>query len=95
VRCRQSITSRAAGIAVCGGHQHTCVNPHGIRFSIGCFARARGLVPFGEQSTYWSWFAGHSWQIELCSECGEHLGWIFRTTGSHFHGLILDRLVEG
>lgn len=93
-RCRQPITSHAAGIEVGGSHEHTCVNPHGIRFGIGCFARARGCVPVGESSTYWSWFPGHAWQVEQCGECGEHLGWIFRAIGSHFYGLILDRLVE-
>jgi hypothetical protein len=92
--CRQPITSNAAGIEIDGRHEHSCVNPHGLRFMIGCFVRAQGLVPSGERSTFWSWFPGHSWQVEQCGGCGEHLGWIFRSAGSHFHGLILDRLVE-
>ena len=60
----------------------------------GCFARATGCASVGEPSTYWSWFAGYSWQVELCSACREHLGWLFRNEGHAFHCFVLDRLVE-
>ena len=92
--CRQRITTIAARIEVGGAHEHTFVNPHGFRFHIGCFARAVGCVPVGESSSYWTWFPGYTWQIEQCSSCGEHLGWLFRTDDHRFHGLILDRLLE-
>jgi len=92
--CLQAITTAAARTAVGGAHEHTFTNPAGFQFHIGCFARAAGCRAIGEPSTYWTWFAGYSWQVEHCSACGEHLGWLFRGQGHVFHGLVLDRLVE-
>jgi len=91
--CLHAVTTPAARIAVGGAHEHSCVNPHGLRFHFGCFADA-SCRPAGEPSVYWSWFPGFSWQVEVCPNCGEHLGWLFRSPDSLFHGLILDRLVE-
>ncbi|HSB61576.1 MAG TPA: cereblon family protein, partial [Vicinamibacteria bacterium] len=91
--CLREVTTAAARISVGGAHEHSFVNPHGLRFRIGCFADAAGRTA-GEPSTYWTWFPGHSWQVELCATCGEHLGWLFRSADTLFHGLILDRLVE-
>jgi hypothetical protein len=79
---------------VAGGHEHRFVNPGGIHYHIGCFARAAGLIPVGEPSPYWTWFPAYRWQIERCPGCQEHLGWLFRGADHEFHGLILDRLEE-
>jgi hypothetical protein len=91
--CLGAVTTSAARIEVGGRHEHSFVNPHGLRFRIGCFAAA-SAVPVGEASAYWTWFPGFQWQIELCAACGGHLGWRFLSADSTFHGLILDRLVE-
>jgi hypothetical protein len=93
-RCLRAVTTSGARIEVGGAHEHRFANPSGYRYHIGCFARASGCVPVGQASTYWTWFPGFSWQIEQCGECGEHLGWRFRSADSVFHGLILARLVE-
>jgi hypothetical protein len=79
---------------VAGGHEHRFVNPAGIHYHIGCFARAAGLIPVGDPSRYWTWFPGYRWQIEHCPGCQEHLGWLFSGPDGQFHGLILDRLEE-
>jgi len=92
--CLRPVTSAAARIEVAGAHAHTFANPAGIQFHIGCFSRTTGCVTAGEPSTYWSWFAGYSWQVEHCAGCAEHLGWLFRGDAHLFHGLVLDRLVE-
>jgi hypothetical protein len=93
-RCLLAVTDGSQRIAMGGAHAHRFVNPHGFEFEIGCFADAPGCATFGEASTYWSWFPGFAWQVELCAMCGEHLGWLFRSADAAFHGLILDRLVE-
>jgi hypothetical protein len=93
-RCRRPVTTSAAGIEVAGGHEHRFVNPAGIPYHIGCFARAAGLIPVGDPSPYWTWFPGYRWQIEHCPGCQEHLGWLFSGPDGQFHGLILDRLEE-
>jgi hypothetical protein len=93
-RCRCPVTTHAARIEMAGGHEHGFVNPAGIHYHIGCFARAEGLIPVGEPSVYWSWFPPYRWQIEHCPRCQEHLGWLFSRADSQFHGLILDRLEE-
>jgi hypothetical protein len=93
-RCRGLVTSRASAISMSGSHAHTFANPHGIEFRIGCFADAPGCLEQGEESGYWTWFAGFTWQVCICRQCGEHLGWLFRSTDASFYGLILDRLLQ-
>jgi hypothetical protein len=92
--CGRAITTRAARIEVNGLHAHSFANPEGINYRVGCFADAGGLVVVGPRSTYWTWFAGYSWQVELCANCRQQLGWYYRSADGVFHGLILDRLVE-
>jgi hypothetical protein len=87
------VTTTAERRTVSGSHEHTFANPHGFVFRIGCFAEAT-CVPVEDPSTYWTWFPGYGWQVELCRSCGQHLGWLFRNEEDRFHGLVLDRLVE-
>ena len=92
--CRRAITTTAARIEVEGSHEHSFRNPFLLRFRVGCFRTAAGVVAVGEASTEWTWFPPRSWRIEQCRGCREHLGWLFRSAADRFHGLILDRLVE-
>jgi len=94
VSCQRAITTTAARTEVGGAHVHSFVNPDGDRFRIGCFADASGLVHVGSSSLEWTWFAGFSWQAEVCAGCRVHLGWLYRAGANRFHGLILDALVE-
>src|SRR4249920_1919213 len=82
--CRRPITSGAARIAVGGAHAHSFLNPQGLEFRIGCFALATGCLQVGDPTTYWSWFPGYAWQVEVCATCREHLGWEFRSAQHHF-----------
>lgn len=93
-RCEATVTTTKDAIAVDGKHLHRFVNPAGIEFDVRCFADARGCSPFGEASTFFSWFPGHAWRIAVCGRCGVHLGWRFEASHSSFHGLITDRIVE-
>lgn len=93
-RCRRVITSTADRIEIDGLREHSQVNPHGFVWTFHCYARAPGCAPAGPPSTDFTWFPGHSWQIEQCGGCGWHLGWLFRSADRHFHGLIAGRLVE-
>ncbi|MCA9663932.1 MAG: hypothetical protein KC503_00045 [Myxococcales bacterium] len=80
-----------------GVWQERFVNPHGVLFSVERYARAPGCVGRGAPSTEFSWFAGCSWQIQLCGACLTHLGWLFRDlAGSDpaFFGLRSDKLRE-
>jgi hypothetical protein len=88
------VTTSAARIEVDGSHEHRFTNPNGFQFHIGCFSSATGCALAGDPSTFFTWFPGHSWQVECCARCGAHLGWLFRSADAGFHGLILDRLVE-
>jgi hypothetical protein len=93
--CGAVIAHRNARIEVQGAHVHIKQNPHGIRFRLGCFLGAVGCVGWGPETPEWSWFPPHAWQIQLCAVCSLHMGWQFHHGDSRFHGLILDRLVEG
>ena len=90
--CRHPITHQDERIPVGGSHEHTCTNPAGFTFRIGCFHDAGGCVAFGEAMTEHTWFKGYSWQVALCASCERHLGWRFLAPTDHFHGLIVDRL---
>jgi hypothetical protein len=94
-QCHQAITKPAERIMMQGSHLHTFANPHGIVFEIGCFRSVKGCGYAGAASDDFSWFAGYSWRVCVCTLCLTHLGWMFSRMGSDiFHGLILDRLIE-
>lgn len=92
--CRFPISSTDQRIEVSGQHDHHCVNPLGYRFHIGCFGEALGCAISGNPAAADSWFPSFSWQYASCSRCTKHLGWYFQdAAGSHFYGLILDRIL--
>jgi hypothetical protein len=81
-------------VSILGSHRHTFANPSGVVFEIGCFASARGYGFMGPPSMEFTWFAGHSWRILICSACRTHIGWFFAAVQGEgrFFGLIMDRL---
>lgn len=94
-QCLQRLTRPSERTVVNGSHRHTFANPSGVVFEIGCYRTASGLALIGPPSYEFPWFAGHSWQIAICSTCQWHLGWLFKGRGgSQFFGLISDRLKE-
>lgn len=92
--CRTRVTSRAAAIAIGGAHEHSCENPHGYQYVIGCFAFAEGVVAVGTPTREYTWFPGYSWQVQNCALCEQLLGWRFQASEGSFYGLILRHLVE-
>ena len=91
--CRHPVTTERERVEVHGAHEHRRVNPSGLDFHVGCFARAPGCAAQGEPTQHWTWFPGYAWRIALCACCGAHLGWAFSGAGT-FHGLILARLLR-
>ncbi|MCG8324700.1 MAG: cereblon family protein [Thiotrichales bacterium] len=92
--CEQMIATQNDRIPVNSSHDHTCINPAGIEYHIGCFDQAPGCSVVGSASLEHTWFAGHYWQISVCRNCHEHMGWYFKN-GQSFFGLILERLKTG
>jgi len=92
--CRHPITTVAESIVVDGAHCHTCRNPAGLEFVIGCFGRAEGCRVVGPASEAFTWFPGFAWSLALCAHCRQHLGWHYRSGEREFFGLIVDRLVR-
>lgn len=93
-QCQHRITEHAARLELAGGHLHVFTNPGGFVYEIGLYEYA-DCVMHGPATTDYSWFPGYAWQLALCANCHEHLGWRYRKTGSAaFYGLIRDRLVE-
>ncbi len=93
--CNLQITSDDQRIQIAESHQHTFINPVGIVYELGCFAKAPGCRIVGEASNEFSWFAGYMWQIAVCARCETHLGWCFKSTVMDFYGLILSTLTDG
>jgi len=92
--CGHPITHQDERISVEGRHEHTCTNPGGYTFRIGCFREAGGCIAVGEATAAHTWFRGYAWQVALCANCERHLGWRFQSPADRFHGLILDRLTS-
>jgi uncharacterized C2H2 Zn-finger protein len=90
--CDHVITERAYRMELSGAHAHAFVNPGGYRYEIGCFAEAPGCATEGAPESTFSWFPGWSWQIAVCGRCRTQLGWRYELGGSHFHGLISNKL---
>lgn len=96
-QCHQVVTRQRFKTAVNGSYQHTFANPNGVVFEIGCFQAAEGVLHAGQPTTEWSWFAGYQWRMAACSNCRQHLGWLFIAvdqTRPLFYGFILDCLQE-
>ncbi|MEO7091809.1 MAG: cereblon family protein, partial [Polyangiales bacterium] len=79
-------------IEMSGAHEHTFMNPAGIVHHVGCYGAAPGCAQVGATHEAFSWFPGWTWQIAVCGQCREHLGWIFRCGADQFHGLIIAAL---
>ena len=91
--CSQGITGDSERFEVNGAHEHTFINPSGIIFQIGCFARVFETKISGSATEQWCWFKGYSWRIVSCASCSTHLGWVYMAHGEiRFFGLILNRL---
>jgi hypothetical protein len=91
--CRHVVTREDERLRVNGSHEHTCVNPHGFVFRIGCFGTAPGCRDAGTPTTGFTWFPGFAWSYAPCGGCAALLGWRYRGGDSaSFFGLILDRL---
>ena len=94
VQCQHRITEHAAGLELAGGHVHIFTNPGGFTYEVALYEYA-DCIMHGPATIDYSWFAGYAWQLALCANCHEHLGWRYRKTGSPaFYGLIRDRLIE-
>jgi hypothetical protein len=91
--CFHHITDPGKQVQVNQSFTHIFSNPHGIVFEIGCFAEAPGCYPASPFYSEFSWFIGYSWSIAACSNCSDHLGWVFSSQSDGFWGLILDKLI--
>lgn len=92
--CRHAITHQDERIEVNGRHEHSCTNPAGYTFRIGCFREAGGCIGTGAATEAHTWFNGYAWRVAVCASCERHLGWRFEGPADHFHGLILERLTS-
>lgn len=92
VACSHVIGHVSDRIEVNGSFEHTCANPYGYVHRFGCHREAHGCAISGDEHSADSWFLGFSWRLAVCGNCATHMGWLFEKTGSHFFGLILDRI---
>ncbi len=93
--CSNPITSESEKIDIGLSHHYRFTNPLGVTYSIGCYQNAPGCSLVGEVTDEDSWFGGYRWQVALCAECLQHLGWYYQNDKQRFFfGLIPDRLVK-
>lgn len=93
--CASPITSESEKIDIGLSHHYRFTNPMGISYSIGCYQNAPGCTLVGDATGEDSWFGGYQWQVALCTECLQHLGWYYQNDKQRFFfGLIPDRLLK-
>lgn len=92
--CRHPVTGQEQRIAMLGAHAHTCTNPQGLTFHLGCFREAPGAAAVGPATTEHTWFPGYAWRVAACARCGVHLGWRFEGSDGGFYGLIVKQLTS-
>ena len=97
--CHTPVTSKNEQTAIGNLGEHRFTNPAGILYHIRCFSNAHGCSIVGPATEADSWFLGYQWQLAICTECHEHLGWYYQynRSSSHqrfFFGLINDRLMD-
>lgn len=93
-RCLHKITDRDAYLDMAGGHLHVFTNPSGFTFELALFTYA-DCIAHGEITMEYTWFSGYAWQLALCANCHEHLGWRYcKAESADFYGLIRERLIE-
>ncbi|KAI6175282.1 Protein cereblon [Aphelenchoides bicaudatus] len=56
------------------------VNPHGYVHDMFTSRKIQNVAYHGNAETKFSWFAGYSWTIMNCSNCGCHMGWKFKSS---------------
>ncbi|MGK0289626.1 MAG: hypothetical protein ACI86H_001072 [bacterium] len=92
-KCKNLITLLELSIPIQGSSEHIFENSTGIAFRIGCFSDAEGCIRIGSPTYDFTWFDDFSWQIALCANCHEHLGWCYQSSKSEiFYGLIFNQL---
>jgi hypothetical protein len=91
--CQNILSDPSKGIAVSGSHQHSFTNPLGIVYDIAIYQEVSCLL-HGPASDEHTWFRGYTWQIALCPQCHDHIGWYFHNLDANaFYGLILSKIV--
>jgi hypothetical protein len=91
--CNTPITTEQDKIEIDHQHQYCFTNPNDVAYELGCFRNAPGCILFGKLTDEYTWFGGYEWQLGLCDNCGEHLGWYYQSLSQdYFYGLILKRL---
>jgi hypothetical protein len=95
LRCRRFVTRRVHASTHAGKAGDTRVNPHGFCYTFGFYASAPGAAVRGVPTQDASWYPPHAWQLAVCRQCAEHLGWYFTSADqTGFFALITNRLRE-
>jgi hypothetical protein len=92
VHCAMPLTRHTELLSLDGRVTHTKFNPHGLLFSLRCYAPASGCLARGPLREDFSWFPPFAWRPALCKSCGVHVGWHFVRGEAHFYALICERL---
>lgn len=93
--CQNAVTRTGEQTEIGVSNHYRFTNPAGITYSVDCFRNAPGCAIIGDPTEQDSWFGSYRWQIAICCECREHLGWYYQNASErYFFGLIPDRLVR-
>ena len=97
--CHTPVARKSDTTTIGNSNSNHYTNPAGVTYHLRYFSNAHGCSITGIPTDDHSWFAGYHWQLALCAECHDHLGWYYQYTRSSLHqrfffGLIADRLMD-
>ncbi len=95
VICGALISESGALIQINGSHNHSFVNPAGVRCNFTTFVHCENVLVHEDLYIEHSWFPGYGWRFLLCRRCYQHLGWKWDPVGEGgkpdgFFGLLIN-----
>ena len=95
--CKTKITEKQYIISIKDNTPyHAFTNPYGIAYNVMTVSYSEMVLSVTGPTLEHTWFAGYAWEVIVCAECREHLGWKFSSgtqKPGNFYGLIRDKLI--
>jgi len=94
-QCGVFITQSGALVSINGSHEHSYVNPAGIRCNFMTFLASENSLALEDLYLEHSWFPGYGWRFLICESCFQHLGWQYEAVREAvsplgFFGVLID-----
>lgn len=99
VACQAMVTTSDRFQAIGRVTRHRYVNPAGVECDFHTFHSCPGAVWLGDPTLMHTWFPGYGWSMAFCRNCGQHLGWYYRSVSGverprEFWGILASKITD-